>query len=87
MAYFSHNTYAIDWLAVSPEHQNQGVGARLVTKSCEHIEKEFLKGQRGTILLASDNGPNFYSKFGFEPAFNLHSGDPVMMKIVEGTRQ
>ncbi|NNE40360.1 MAG: N-acetyltransferase [Marinicaulis sp.] len=49
-------------LAVAPDHQNQGVGAMLVTESLKACQ------ENGALLIAVLGDPAYYSRFGFEPA-------------------
>ncbi len=49
-------------LAVAPEHQRQGVGAKLVEKGLELCRK------RNARLVAVLGDPDYYARFGFEPA-------------------
>ncbi len=49
-------------LAVAPEHQRQGVGAALVEKGLQHCRA------RNARLIAVLGDPDYYARFGFEPA-------------------
>ncbi|WP_375201136.1 GNAT family N-acetyltransferase [Hyphococcus sp.] len=49
-------------LAVAPEHQRQGVGAALVKKGLELCRKHNAR------LIAVLGDPDYYARFGFEPA-------------------
>lgn len=52
-------------MAVIPEMQNQGIGSILVTKGLEWMKVE---GYDAVFLIGH---PNFYPRFGFEPAGQL----------------
>ena len=77
-------TYTIVWVCVEEELQGQGIGSHMLQKSCEHIETEFLKGSAGTVFLATGK-PEFYEKAGFKRGPEIHTGDLLMLKIIEGT--
>lgn len=49
-------------IAVAPEHQNQGVGAALVREGLE------VSRQNNARLIAVLGDPDYYARFGFEPA-------------------
>jgi len=49
-------------LAVAPEHQRQGVGAALVQKGLQECRT------RNARLVAVLGDPDYYARFGFEPA-------------------
>lgn len=50
-------------LAVVPERQGQGIGARLVRAACSLAE------ERGHPLVLLEGDPGYYGRFGFEPAY------------------
>lgn len=49
-------------LAVAPEHQNQGIGTELVRTGLKLCE------DNNARLIAVLGDPNYYARFGFEPA-------------------
>ena len=50
-------------LAVAPTHQRQGIGGALVRAACDSAEK------RGDPFVLLEGDPAYYSRFGFEPAY------------------
>jgi putative acetyltransferase len=77
-------------LAVLPDHQRQGIGSRLVTKSLQEAQRA---GWRLVFVLGE---PDYYTRFGFSPVlaqqFTCTYACPAFMAIalhpdaaVEGT--
>lgn len=64
-------------LAVSPDHQRQGIGAALIRAGLEACR------QLGTGAVCVLGAPDYYGRFGFEPAslFGLKSVYPVPEEV------
>ncbi|MCJ8010861.1 N-acetyltransferase [Paenibacillus sp. KQZ6P-2] len=58
----SHEVIALAPLAVSPDHQKQGIGRRLIQEGLERCQK------LGLDLVLLIGHPEYYPKFGFKPA-------------------
>jgi putative acetyltransferase len=50
-------------LAVTPAHQRRGIGGELVRAACSRAE------QQGAAQVFLEGGPAYYSRLGFEPAY------------------
>lgn len=57
-------------LAVLPEYQNQGVGAHLIQSSIHYLEEQ------GVDLIFVLGYPDYYTKFGFIPAWKFGIAAP-----------
>ncbi len=77
-------------VAVLPEHQNQGIGSRLIRAGLEEIRQQ---GHTVVVLLGD---PRYYSRFGFEPAsrYAVRFQDPnapaeafMLLELRRGTLQ
>lgn len=72
--------YALGPVSVVPAYQHLGVGSALINEALLEIE---MLGARGCILTGD---PNYYARFGFEPAPGLAPADQpaeyFMIKII-----
>lgn len=82
-AYLTPEAYTLSWVCVDPDHQGQGIGTNIVKESCAYIERVFMDGKKGTIMLTAAHDYKFYEQFGFEKGPNLHFNEPIMFKFVE----
>ena len=83
-AYLTPEAYSLSWICVDPGYQKQGIGTEIVKASCDYIERNFMKGKKGTIMLTAHHDFKFYERFGFKKGPELHFDEPVMFKYVEG---
>lgn len=51
-------------MAVWPSYQEQGVGTRLIRHGLDHVR------QAGCVFVSVSGYPEYYPRFGFEPASN-----------------
>ena len=61
---------ALGPVGVRPEHQDRGIGSRLIRAGLEEARS---RGEVAVILLGS---PAFYARFGFEPGSGLGLSNP-----------
>lgn len=57
-------------IAVAPEHQRQGVGGAMITRTLEQLSS------RAEPLVFLEGSPRYYPRFGFESASNLGFTSP-----------
>lgn len=57
--------FGIGPLAVSPEHQNKGVGSQLIRAALSTLEQ---RGAAGAVLVGE---PGYYNRFGFQASTRL----------------
>ena len=55
-------------MAVHPDHQHEGIGTQLITQGVELLQRQ------DTPFIIVLGHPNYYPRFGFQPAstFNIH---------------
>jgi len=76
--------FALGPVSVLPEHQSKGIGAALIERGLDEIEK---RGALGCILTGN---PDYYQRFGFEFAnANAPSNEPTeffMLKLLSTSK-
>jgi len=70
--------YILAPLAVSPEHQKQGVGSKLIKSGIDMLIKE----RAGVLLVYGD--PNYYGRFGFKEEIGSSFVPPYPLEYPSG---
>lgn len=78
---FLTNAYGICWIAVLPDHQRQGIGARLINQAIDVIKAK--ETSASTTIFMSVPAEKYYTKFGFKiTGFTAPDGSSLMTLIV-----
>jgi gamma-glutamyl:cysteine ligase YbdK (ATP-grasp superfamily)/N-acetylglutamate synthase-like GNAT family acetyltransferase len=79
-SWIDFETYELFWVAVRPDHQSRGVGARIVRAALDEIAALPDRPHPCRVLLSTDL-PGYFTRLGFESLAKSPNGEGALMAL------